>query len=195
MADGRTEADELHAVTTRAGTGDDPLDHLAAGAMAFRSPNRTLVAHGVARRVELGRTGGWANDVAAISEALAAIDREGRDGEPASGPVAFCALPFDRRRTAAVTIPRLVRGRDVHGSSWVTTISPANPAAGTTPSPPFPSGRSTNHLATDPTHSLKERLLRGRNVPSPEHVERLFDYWTRSKRVSTHAVAASTRIC
>ncbi|MGB4102789.1 MAG: isochorismate synthase [Candidatus Microthrix parvicella] len=153
VADGRTEADELHAVTTRAGTGDDPLDHLAAGAMAFRSPNRTLVAHGVARRVELGRTGGWANDVAAISEALAAIDREGRDGEPASGPVAFCALPFDRRRTAAVTIPRLVRGRDVHGSSWVTTISPANPAAGTTPSPPFPSGRSTNHLATDPTGS------------------------------------------
>ncbi|MEZ5373370.1 MAG: isochorismate synthase [Microthrixaceae bacterium] len=128
----------LSARTERTGTSDDPLDHLGPGSPAFRSPNRVLVAAGTAARLELGEPDGWADDVSVITEALGAIHRDGPDGDPASGPVAFCAFPFDRRRTASVVIPEIVRGRDAHGSSWVTTIGPVGrptPAAAPTPAP------------------------------------------------------------
>lgn len=115
----------LRATTVRAGTGDDPLEYLDDNPLAFRSPNRTLVAHGTAARISLGEPDGWASDVARITEVLAAIDREGPDRDPASGPVAFCAFPFDRRRTATAVIPQIVRGRDAARSSWITTVGPS----------------------------------------------------------------------
>ncbi len=112
----------LTATTVRSGTGDDPLGHLGEDPLAFRSPNRTLVAQGTAARIELGERSGWADDVASVSQALAAIERRGPDRDPASGPVAFCAFPFDRRRPATALIPRVLRGRDAARSSWMTTI-------------------------------------------------------------------------
>ena len=115
----------LSATTARAGTGDDPLGHLDGGPLAFRSPNRTLVGEGVAARLVVGERNGWAADVAAVSNALGTIERHGPDRDPASGPVAFCAFPFDRRRPATALIPQVIRGRDAARSSWLTTIAPA----------------------------------------------------------------------
>lgn len=88
------------ATTVRSGTGDDPLGHLGEDPLAFRSPNRTLVAQGTAARIELGERSGWADDVASVSQALAAIERRVPTAILASGPVVFCAFPFDRRRPA-----------------------------------------------------------------------------------------------
>jgi hypothetical protein len=56
----------LTATTVRSGTGDDPLGHLGEDPLAFRSPNRTLVAQGTAARIELGERIGWADDVASV---------------------------------------------------------------------------------------------------------------------------------
>lgn len=129
----------LSATTARVGTGDDPLDYLAGGPLAFRSPSRTLVAQGEAARIELGERSGWADDVRAVTDALGAIEREGPDRDPASGPVAFCAFPFDRRRPATALIPEVIRGRDAARASWLTTIRPTGDAsAADTPAPPSP---------------------------------------------------------
>lgn len=105
----------LSATTARAGTGDDPLEYLEDGPLAFRSPNRTLVGAGVAARLVVGERDGWAADAAAVSDALGAIERHGPDRDPASGPVAFCAFPFDRRRRATALIPKVIHGCDARG--------------------------------------------------------------------------------
>jgi menaquinone-specific isochorismate synthase len=69
--------------------------------------------------------------------ALAAIATDDEVGLPGCGPVAFGALPFDRRREASVRIPALIWGQAEDGTRWRTEIGavPAGADAETWSSP------------------------------------------------------------
>jgi menaquinone-specific isochorismate synthase len=89
---------------------------------AFRSPRRELWGLGEALRIELPAP--WPDHVARVSEQLAAVATADEVGAPGSGPVAFGALPFDRRIGATLVVPAVVFGRSAEGARWMTTVGP-----------------------------------------------------------------------
>jgi menaquinone-specific isochorismate synthase len=114
---------------TRPAEERDALDLPSAGGFAWWHDGRGLVSDGVARRVP----------VAAVQDALAAIEVEEGPAVGATGPIAVGALPFDPAAMAAaqMVIPRRLWTRDADGSSWLTEISggpgPASPGPGDPP--------------------------------------------------------------
>jgi menaquinone-specific isochorismate synthase len=87
---------------------------------AFRSPRRELWGIGEALRIELPAP--WPDHVARVPEALASITSVDEVGAPGSGPVAFGALPFDRRHGATLVVPQVIHGRSAEGARWTTTV-------------------------------------------------------------------------
>jgi menaquinone-specific isochorismate synthase len=67
----------------------------------------------------------WPDHVGAAMALLAQIERDDEVGEPGSGPVAFGALPFDRRASARLVVPALLEGTTPEGKRWTTTIGDA----------------------------------------------------------------------
>lgn len=116
-----TGAGELVCVT-RAADLDPGAPPAGAPITAFRSPRRELWGLGEALRIELPAP--WPDHVGLVGEALDAIERDDEVDSPGSGPVAFGALPFDRRAPASLVVPRVVFGRTAEGARWTTTIAP-----------------------------------------------------------------------
>jgi isochorismate synthase len=94
----------------------DLLELAGADGMLLERGRVGLAGRGVAARVA----------VAAVDEALAAIEVDDPVGVPGTGAVAFGALPFRPDPTAQLVIPELVWGRADDGTRWVTTIGPAD---------------------------------------------------------------------
>jgi menaquinone-specific isochorismate synthase len=113
----------LVARTTRL---DADVDLLVPGGLLFEGPELGLGGPADGLRVELptgpGRVGAAADVVA---DALAAISVEDEVGRPGTGPVAFCALPFEDEAPATALIPTTVLGRAADGTRWLTTIGPS----------------------------------------------------------------------
>lgn len=87
---------------------------------AFRSPRRELWGTDQALRIDLPAP--WPDHIERVTETLRGITTEDLVDTPGSGPVAFGALPFDRSAPATLVVPRVVHGRSVEGSRWLTTI-------------------------------------------------------------------------
>ena len=108
---------------------------MQAGGSLFEGPELGLAGAATALRIDVpagaGRVGLAAGVVA---EALDAIAVEDEVGRPGTGPVAFCALPFDDGAPASALVPTTVVGRAADGSRWRTTIGPAR--GGPEPVPP-----------------------------------------------------------
>lgn len=88
--------------------------------MAFASPRRVLWGTGQALRIDLPAP--WTEHVGMVAEALGGISHDGADG-PGRGPVAFGALPYDRRAAATLTVPAVLHGRSSDGDRWTTTVT------------------------------------------------------------------------
>ncbi len=116
-----TRADELICTTRAADVdpGDPPVGQQVS---AFRSPRRELWGVGEALRIDLPAP--WPDHVGQVSDALAAIACDDAVGAPGTGPVAFGALPFDRRLGATLVVPAMVFGRSAEGARWTTTVGP-----------------------------------------------------------------------
>lgn len=112
----------LVAHTTRL---DADVDLLLPGGPLFEGPDLGLAGTADAVRVDLptgpGRVGAAADVVA---EVLSAIPVEDEVGRPGTGPVAFCALPFDDDAPATALVPATVLARSADGARWMTTIGP-----------------------------------------------------------------------
>ncbi len=103
--------------------GFEPLAHVRPGDVVMATASSVLVGRGVAARLALpaGSAGAGGGGVAA---ALAAIPCEDGVRRPGSGPLAFGALPFDRRHPCELVVPRtvVVCGPD---GCWLTSLSTA----------------------------------------------------------------------
>jgi menaquinone-specific isochorismate synthase len=107
-----------------------PLDLLAAagndGVLRWQGDGG-LAGRGEAMRIELPR--GLANATEAsqiVAGALAQIEVRDDVRRPATGPVAFTALPFDRSAPGAFVVPEVIVGRSRDGRQWLTTIGGAD---------------------------------------------------------------------
>ncbi|UDY36010.1 isochorismate synthase [Dermatobacter hominis] len=100
----------------------DPVDELpppGVAAVAFSSPRRSLWGTGEALRIEVPAP--WPDHVGVVAKALEAIAHEGPQA-PGRGPVAFGALPYDRRSAATLVVPAFLHGRTSDGDRWTTRI-------------------------------------------------------------------------
>ncbi len=81
-----------------------------------------LAGIGEAMRIPIARPGG----AAGAQAQLAALHGDNELGVPATGPVAFGALPFDRHAPGELIVPQVVIGHDPAGNRWITTtgVSP-----------------------------------------------------------------------
>jgi menaquinone-specific isochorismate synthase len=116
-----TRPEEL-TCTTRAADLDPGDPPVGLPLSAFRSPRRELWGLGEALRIDLPAP--WPDHVGLVSETLDGITCDDEVGVPGSGPVAFGALPFDRRAGATLVVPVVVFGRSTEGARWVTTVGP-----------------------------------------------------------------------
>ena len=84
----------------------------------------TLAGRGAAAHLDFPRGLRQPGMAAAVLHALRTIPSEGTIDGPATGAIAFSALPFDPRSPARFTIPSLVVGRDLAGRQWLTKVGP-----------------------------------------------------------------------
>ncbi len=125
---------------------------------AFASPRRSLWGLGQALRIELPAP--WPDHVDRVTEVLGSIPTDDEVATPGSGPVAFGALPFDRRAAAALIVPAQVVGRTADGARWRTTV--------TVDERTVDDGTTTGTVPTEPT---AESPRRGGDVPTPQRIE------------------------
>jgi menaquinone-specific isochorismate synthase len=113
----------LVARTTRL---DADLDLLMPGGLLFEGPDLGVAGTQEVLRVDLPTGPGRVSAAAeVVGRALGAITVEDDVGRPGTGPVAFCALPFDDEAPATALIPTTVLGRAADGTRWLTTIGPS----------------------------------------------------------------------
>ena len=101
----------------------DPADELpppGLDAVVFSSPRRTLWATGEALRIDLPAP--WPDHVGTVAKVLESIDHDGPTA-PGRGPVAFGALPYDRRAPATFVVPVRLHGRTSDGDRWTTELA------------------------------------------------------------------------
>jgi len=126
--------------------------------VAFQSPRRSLWGEGRAAEIHLPAP--WPDHVHLVAQALSQIQTQDEVRTPGSGPVAFGALPFDRKAAASLVIPSVVHGRTAEGARWVTEIGPT------------PNSRA--QLDARAAHSLAAALSARRSVDDiPTRVELL----------------------
>lgn len=84
----------------------------------------SVAGSGIAARLELaqGLQGGGTGSVARW---LAAVPAGGLVGRPASGPIAFAALPFSPGAAAVLHVPAVTVVRAAGGDTWVTVVGPS----------------------------------------------------------------------
>ena len=88
----------------------------------FLSPRRELRGWGTALRIDVPAP--WVDHLHVVTDALAAIAVDSDVGDrPASGPVAFAALPFDRTAAATFVVPAVVHAATAEGTHWVTELT------------------------------------------------------------------------
>jgi menaquinone-specific isochorismate synthase len=114
-----TDASTLRC-TTRAADLDPGEPPPGRSVTAFHSPRRELWGAGEALRIELPAP--WSDHVGMVSEVLGSIPTDDEVRTPGSGPVAFGALPFDRRAAATLVVPAMIFGRSAEGTRWFTTV-------------------------------------------------------------------------
>ena len=107
--------------TTRAADLDPGDPGVGRTVTAFRSPRRELRGVGEALRIELPAP--WTDHIGRVTEVLRSIPTDDEVRTPGSGPVAFGALPFDRRAAATLVVPAVVFGRSAEGTRWVSTVA------------------------------------------------------------------------
>ncbi len=95
--------------------GADLLDHLTPDGFAWLHDDVGLVTAGVAARVEPRHA----------AELLAGIEHDAELDDPATGPVAVGALPFDPDAPALLVVPRRIVGRLPDGRRWITQLGPS----------------------------------------------------------------------
>ena len=106
---------------------EQPLDVVELGArsgMVWSRHGLLLAGIGEAARIPIERPGGAAQ----AQEQLAALAGSTELDVPASGSVAFAAMPFDREADGELIVPEIIVGEDPHGNRWITTlgVSPAD---------------------------------------------------------------------
>jgi menaquinone-specific isochorismate synthase len=110
----------LVARTTRL---DADVELLFPGAVLFEGPDLGLAGTQELVRLDLPTGAGRVSAAAeVVAEALGAMTVEDDVGRPGTGPVAFCALPFDDLAPATALIPTTVLGRAADGTRWLTTV-------------------------------------------------------------------------
>jgi menaquinone-specific isochorismate synthase len=113
---------------------DADVDLLVPGAVLFEGPDLGLAGTGEVLRVGLPTGPGRVSAAAdVVAGALSAIDVEDEVGRTGTGPVAFCALPFDDESPATALVPATVLGRAADGARWMTSIGPSHEAPGAVP--------------------------------------------------------------
>ncbi|MFB0902122.1 MAG: isochorismate synthase [Acidimicrobiales bacterium] len=95
----------------------DPLELGARTAMLWSRHGLLLAGIGVAVRIPIVRPSGAGQ----AQQELAALRGQDEIGVPASGPVAFAAMPFDREAPGELIVPQVVVGHDPAGNRWMTT--------------------------------------------------------------------------
>lgn len=131
----------------------------------FESPTLGVAGHGVAATFELGAGLADANALACVVEWLAAVERDGDDGGPGTGPLAMGAFGFEPDAPATLVVPRRVVTRDEHGVEWVTVIAGRDETLAD--HGPIPSRIDTEPPTQDEA-SWRERLVSLRATPAPE---------------------------
>jgi len=100
---------------------EDPVDTLELGArtgMLWSRNGLVLAGLGEALRIPIVRPSG----AAGAQTALAELTGPNELGLPATGPVAFAALPFNREAPGELIVPAVVVGHDPDGNHWITTV-------------------------------------------------------------------------
>jgi menaquinone-specific isochorismate synthase len=101
----------------------DPYDLAGPGDIVFVAGGRTLVGLGRAMSLPLPDGLGDADDVLAVTEALAALRFDDRLDATSSGVLAFGALPFGRSDRSSLTVPEVTYVREPSGQEWVTVVT------------------------------------------------------------------------
>jgi menaquinone-specific isochorismate synthase len=141
----------LVAHTTRL---DADVDLLLPGGLLFEGPDLGLAGTQEALRVELPTGPGRVSAAAdVVAEALDAIPIEDEVGRPGTGPVAFCALPFDDEAPASALIPTTVLGRAADGARWLTTLGPSRERPRVVPSVAAAGPKGPSSFTVRPTRS------------------------------------------
>ena len=100
---------------------EEPFDVVELGArsgMVWSRHGLLLAGIGEAARIVIERPTGAAH----AQGQLAALAGSSDLAVPASGPVAFAAMPFDREADGELVVPEIVVGQDPQGNRWITTM-------------------------------------------------------------------------
>jgi isochorismate synthase len=102
----------MRAVTRPLDRNVDLNDVAADDGLLFVRDGVGVATQGIARRVEIDEVG----------ESLASIERDDAVGQPGCGPVAIGALPFTPGEPCQLIVPKVLVGKAVDGSRWITVI-------------------------------------------------------------------------
>jgi menaquinone-specific isochorismate synthase len=113
----------LHATTRRLDADVDLVAVAGEDGALWARAGAGVAGRGVALRIEVPR-----HDPAlaakCVHEVLSSIDVDDEVRMAGTGPVAIGALPFAPDRPGELVVPRLVVGRAVDGTRWLTSIEP-----------------------------------------------------------------------
>ena len=126
---GRVDTVSARRVALPAGPAIDPWSLAGDDGIVLADGGRVLIGLGTALRLDLpgGLADGDGVDRAAADLAAVACDDRLAPGTTSLRPVlAFAALPFDRHRAAALTVPAVLYCREPDGSEWVTVTADAD---------------------------------------------------------------------
>ena len=107
----------MHSVSVRLEETIDPVELGARTGLLWSRHGLVLAGIGEAVRIPVARPDG-ATGAQAL---LAALSGDNALDVPATGPVAFGALPFDRHASGELIVPQVVIGTDPAGNRWITT--------------------------------------------------------------------------
>ncbi|MCB1255866.1 MAG: isochorismate synthase [Microthrixaceae bacterium] len=132
---------------------------------AFCSARRSLWGLGVALRIDVPAP--WNQNLSVVAEALAQIECSDDVDAPASGPVAFAALPFDTNEPGQFIVPVELHGANSEGQRWVTVIEDSDTPGEAVSTPVLEPREISVSSAVDPVawcstvEEARARILRG----------------------------------
>lgn len=113
------------------GSAPDPFALAGPTGILFLSEGRVLVGLGHAATISLPHGLDNAADLKEAGRRLASIRTEdrarsgnGHTRAPASGVIAFSALPFDRSAPASLVVPKIVVAQEPNGDGWAMVVAP-----------------------------------------------------------------------
>lgn len=102
----------------------DLFDVAGEDGVVFEKGADGVAGRGEALRIEVPSTD--RDGLAAVTEALAAIEVDDEVRRPGTGPVAFAAIPFDPGSPTSFVVPRVIVGRAADGTRWITHLDDAD---------------------------------------------------------------------